>query len=58
MVELGFTKEYEDRNVSIRNDKLKYICNIDKTCIYLDGSNGNRGGRKAAVFFDPWFPIP
>ena len=52
-VEIGFTEEYEDGSIRIWEEKLKDICNLDETCISLDEINGNRGGRLAAVFFDP-----
>ena len=57
LVDIGFTEKDEDRTVGIRNEKLKYICNLDEMCIPLDVGNGNRGGRMEAVFFGPRFPL-
>ena len=57
LMDISFTEEDEDRNVSIKNYKPKDICNLDKTCISLDGSNRNKGGRLEAVLFDTRFPL-
>ena len=37
---------------------MKDKCILDVTCISLDGSNGNRGGRPDIVFFYPRLPRP
>ena len=51
LVELGFTEEDENGSIRIWEDKLKDICNLYRTCISFDRSNGNRGGRPASVFW-------
>lgn len=43
LLELGFAKDEEDPYIP--EDQLSCIGNIDETCISLDGSKGNRGGR-------------
>lgn len=35
---------------------LSQILNMDETCISLDGSSGNRGGRPTVTFYDKRFP--
>ena len=34
----------------------KRIANLDETCLSLDGSNSNRGGRLTATYYDVQFP--
>ena len=36
---------------------MALICNFDKTCLLLDGSTINRGGRPEALIYDPGFPL-
>ncbi len=33
------------------------ICNFDKTCLLLNGSTTNHGGRPEALIYDPRFPL-
>ena len=54
--ELGFAKRNEKAEVYIPDEQLGNIANLDETCMSLDGSNGNRGGRPEVTFFDPRFP--
>ena len=35
---------------------MKQILNLDKTCMSLDGGNGNRGGRPTVTYYDVCFP--
>ena len=58
LIELGFTKTNKDGTVNLRKDKMHDIINLDETCISLGGSNVNRGGRPATVFFGPRFSSP
>ena len=36
---------------------MQNIGNFDETCLSLDGSNNNRGGRPECVIYDPRFPL-
>ena len=54
LLELRFAKDEE--NPYIPEDQLSRIGNIDETCMSLDGSKGNRGGRPSVIFYDPRFP--
>ena len=58
LIDLGFTEEDEDGNIQVRKEKEGDILNLDETCISLDGSQGNRGGRPAVVIWDPSLPAP
>eukprot|EP00804_Cyclotella_cryptica_P002589 CCRYP_010430-RA/>CCRYP_010430-RA protein AED:0.08 eAED:0.03 QI:0/0/0/1/0/0/2/0/413 len=55
LIELGFAK-YDENKVFIPPDKLEHILNVDKTCLVLDGSKGNRGGRVEVIFYSPYLP--
>ena len=54
--ELGFAERDENGNVLIPTEQLQRIVNIDETCLSLDGSQCNRGGRPEVTFYDPRFP--
>lgn len=56
LVELGFATRDASDSVVIPEEQLKNIVNFDETCLSLDGSEGNRGGRPVVVFYDPRFP--
>ena len=56
LLKLGFAKCKTCGEVYIPKDQLKNIVNVDETCLSFDGSNGTRGGRPEAVFFDPNLP--
>ena len=43
-------------DVTICDDQLRCIMNLDEICPTLDGSKGNRGGRPEVTFYDPRFP--
>ncbi len=54
LVQLGFaTMIGNTGNIHIADDQLERIINFDETCLSLDGSNGNRGGRPEVVFYNP-----
>ena len=55
---LGFTYIDDAGEVQIKPEKYGDLMNLDETCISLDGSQGNRGGRPPVVFYDPRFPAP
>ena len=42
---LGFSKRDEEGDLYIPVEKLSRIINVDKSCLSLAGSNGQRGGR-------------
>ena len=56
LLDLGFALKDEEGNTYVPDEQLYNIGNIDETCLSLDGSKGNRGGRPEVVFFDPRFP--
>ena len=56
LVELGFaTRNPPTGKIDIAEEQLALICNFDKTCMWLDGSTTNQGGRPEAVIYDPRF---
>ena len=54
--ELGFAHRNDDCDLVVPPDQLARILNFDETCLSLDGSKGNRGGRPEVIFFNPNFP--
>jgi len=57
LVELGFA--YYDpitNKVCIPREQLINILNFDETCMSMDGSTQNRGGRPEVILYDPRFP--
>jgi len=58
LVELGFaSRDPTTGKILIPEDQLGNICNFDETCLNLDGSSTNRGGRPEALIYDPRFPV-
>ena len=56
-MELGFA--YYDpitNKVCIPEEQLRNILNFDKTCMSLDGSTQNLGGRPEVILYDARFP--
>ncbi len=51
LLELGFAKVYSNGKTVIPIEQLKKIINIDETCLVLDGSKCNRGGRPEITFY-------
>jgi|EP01082_Thalassiosira_pseudonana_P008128 hypothetical protein len=49
LLKLGFAKKEEGKTV-IPKDQLARILNVDETCLVMDGSSSQRGGRPAVVF--------
>lgn len=49
LLELGFAKKVDGKTI-IPEDQLARILNIDETCLVMDGSSSQRGGRPAVVF--------
>lgn len=61
LLDLGFAKKREAteggaEEVYIPKDQLKNILNMDETCLSFDGSDGVRGGRPEAIFYDQNMP--
>ena len=54
--ELGFAHRDASGKLIISEEQLARIVNLDETCLSLDGSKGNRGGRPEVIFFDPRLP--
>jgi hypothetical protein len=58
LVELGkAVRDPISSKVLIPEEQFKNIGNFDETCLSLDGSNNNRGGRPECVIYDPRFPL-
>ena len=49
--DLGFDERDEEGELYIPVEQLSRIINVDKSCLSIDGSNGQRGGRPEAVFY-------
>ena len=56
LIELGFATADKMGHAVIPEEQLNNIVNIDKTCLSLDGSQGNQGGRPEVSFYDPNLP--
>ena len=57
MVDYGFaTINTVTGNLDISDNMKLHISNFDETCMSLDGSNGNRGGRPSTTYYDVRFP--
>ena len=50
LLELGFANKNEKEETIIPEDQLARILNIDETCLAMDGSTSQRGGRPAVIF--------
>ena len=56
LLDLGFAYRRDDQSVDICIDQLERILNIDETCLVLDGSKCNRGGRPTVTFYSRTLP--
>jgi len=56
LVDLGFATRGADGKVTISDEQLYFILNFDETCLSLDGSEGQRGGRPQMMMHDPRLP--
>ena len=54
--DLGFAVRNELEELYIPEEQLARILNLDESCLSMDGSNGQRGGRPEAVFYSPNLP--
>ena len=56
LLELEFAEVDSDGTTVIPTEQLKKIFNIHETCLVLDGSKCNRGGRLEIAFYSPNLP--
>ncbi len=56
VVEYGFATINEDGSLNFPEKMKARIINMDETCLSLDGSNSNRGGRPTVTYHDVCFP--
>jgi len=56
LIELGFAKISDTGEVYIPEEQRRNFINMDETCMAFDGSDGCRGGRPDAIFYDPNLP--
>jgi len=56
LVEFGFATYDANGELDIDAELMHRILNMDETCISLNGSNGNRGGRPTVTYCDIRFP--
>ena len=57
LVELGLAyRDLITNKVCIPEKQLTNTVNADETCLSLDGSTQNHGGRPEVILFDPRFP--
>jgi hypothetical protein len=54
LVKLGFASA--NGHAVIPNEQLKWILNIDETCLVMDGSKCNRGGWPEVTFYSHTLP--
>ncbi len=58
LVKLGLAvRDPMSGKVTIAEDQLRNILNLDETCCSLDGSTQNKGGRPEMILSDPRFPM-
>jgi hypothetical protein len=56
LVELGLAvRDPMSGKVTIAEDQLRNIINLDETALSLDGSTQNKGGRPEMILSDPRF---
>jgi hypothetical protein len=56
LVQYGFATIDATGTVTVKEELKGRIINMDETCLSLDGSNGNRGGRPTVTYHDIRFP--
>ncbi len=55
-VNYGFTTTNSNGELVFDEAMMKQILNLDKTCLLLDGSNGNGGVRPTTTYYNIRFP--
>ena len=56
LVKFGFTTYDVDSELIIAKRMMQHILNINKMCLSLDRSNGNRGDHPTATYHKICFP--
>ena len=56
VVEYGFATINQNGQLHFDEEMKMRVLNLDETNMSLDGSNGNRGGRPTATYYDVRFP--
>ena len=56
LVKLGFAFTNDNDNTVIPDEQLKWILNIDETCLVMDGSKCNHGGCPEVMFYSRTLP--
>ena len=56
VVEYGFVTINSDGSLYFPDKMKARIINMDETCLSLDGSNSNRGGRPTVTYYNVRFP--
>jgi hypothetical protein len=56
LIHYGFAIISKTGELIIEETTKNRFLNLDETCLSLDGSNGNRGGRPTVTYFDVRFP--
>ncbi len=56
LVKFEFATYDTDGELIINKELMHQILNMDETCISLNGSNGNRGGRPTVTYYNIGFP--
>ena len=56
VVEYGFATINSNNELHFEEKMKQRILNLDETCLSLDGSNGNCGGRPTVTYYDVRFP--
>jgi hypothetical protein len=56
VVEYGFVTINMNSELHFEEIMKKQIVNLDETCLSLDGSNSNCGGRPTATYYNVCFP--
>ncbi len=56
VVDYGFATINSSNELHFEEKMKRRILNLDETCLSLDGSNGNHGGRPTVTYYDVHFP--
>jgi hypothetical protein len=56
IVKYGFATINEDGSLHFPEKMKARILNMDETCLLLNGSNGNQGGRPTVMYYNVRFP--
>ena len=56
LVDYGFATISQTGERIVAENMKKRVLNLDKTCLNLDGSKSNHGGRPTVTYYDVCFP--